>query len=147
MTIPSTFQTQMNVHEGLKAGLGANGQIPLMQWYPRIVAKTAAYTVLASESGSIFTTTAAGGSVTFTLPAISTGPWIYRFLCGAAQTTVVAAETLDTAVGFNDLDLDSVSFAQASEKIGGEILAICDGTTLFLLPRLASAAQTVTFTD
>lgn len=134
--------------QGLAPGLNSTGSIPALAWTPRIVAKTAAYTVLPEESGTIFTTTGATTAITFTLPAIADGPWYFEFYAGADVNLVVAAETADTAVSFNNLTADSVSVATASEIIGGGIKAFCDGTTLFVvgMPSM-SHAQTITVTD
>lgn len=107
-------------------------------------AKTASYTCTKYDSGTIFHTTGATAAVNFTLPQISDGPFYFLFVNGADQNLTVTAATADTAVTFNDLAADSVAFSTASEKIGGVIEVICDGTTLFVLPRLASEAQTVT---
>jgi hypothetical protein len=107
-------------------------------------AKTAAYTCTKFDSGTIFHTTGATAAVTFTLPQISDGPFWFMFVCGADIGMTITAATADTAVTFNDLAADSVAFSTASEMIGAVVEVICDGTTLFVLPRLASEAQTVT---
>lgn len=107
-------------------------------------AKTAAYQVTKEDSGTIFHTTGATAAVTFTLPHISDGPFYFKFICGADIGMTVTAKTADTAVTFNDLAADSVAFSTASEMIGGMVEVICDGTTLFVLPHLASEAQTIT---
>jgi hypothetical protein len=107
-------------------------------------AKTASYTCTKQDSGTIFHTTGATAAVTFTLPQISDGPFYFLFICGADIGMTVTAATADTAVTFNDLAADSVAFSTSSEMIGAQIEVICDGTTLFVLPRLASEAQTVT---
>lgn len=145
MPTPNTYQTNtMPTHEGMSPGLNSNGQISGLAWTPKVVAKTAAYTVSAKESGTIFTTTGATAAVTFTLPAISTGPFYFMFICGADIGMTVAAATADTLVTYNDLEADSVAFSTSSEMIGGSVEVFCDGTTLFGLARLASEAQTVT---
>lgn len=107
-------------------------------------AKTASYQVTKEDSGTIFHTTGATAAVTFTLPPITDGPFYFLFVNGADIDMLVASKVADTAVTFNDLAADSVAFSTSSEKIGGVIEVICDGTTLFVLPRLASEAQTVT---
>lgn len=107
-------------------------------------AKTADYTCTKYDSGTIFHTTGATAAVNFTLPKIADGPFYFLFVNGADQNMTVTAGTADTAVTFNDLAADSVAFSTSSEKIGGVIEVFCDGTTLFVLPRLASEAQTVT---
>jgi hypothetical protein len=110
----------------------------------KMEAKTAAYQVTKEDSGTIFHTTGATAAVTFTLPPITDGPFWFLFICGADIGMTVAAKVADTAVTFNDLNADSVAFSTASEMIGAQIEVYCDGTTLFVLPRLASEAQTVT---
>lgn len=117
-------------------GLGARA--------PIMLAKTADYTVLASDSGMIFHTTGATANVNFTLPAISTGPWRFTFINGADYNLTVTSAVADTIVTMNDLAADSVAFSTATEKIGGSIEAYCDGTTLFVLGRPASTLQHVT---
>lgn len=107
-------------------------------------AKTAAYQVTKEDSGTIFHTTGATAAVNFTLPPITDGPFWFMFVCGADIGMTVTAKAADTAVTFNDLAADSVAFSTSSEMIGGVVEVICDGTTLFVLPRLASEAQTVT---
>jgi hypothetical protein len=107
-------------------------------------AKTAAYQCTKEDSGTLFHTTGATAAVTFTLPPINDGPFYFVFICGADIGMTVTAKAADTAVTFNDLNADSVAFSTASEMIGAVVEVICDGTTLFVLPRLASEAQTVT---
>jgi hypothetical protein len=134
----------MPTMQGIMPGLNEYGQISNMAFTPRVVAKTAAYTVKASESGTIFTTTGAAGAVTFTLPAISDGPYVFKFFVGADQDMTIASATADTMVTFNDLEADSLAFSTAGEKIGGNALVVCDGTTLFCLHRMNQEGQTVT---
>ena len=119
----------------------SNGVAP--RWMEQ---KTADYTCTKYDSGTIFHTTGATAAVNFTLPKISEGPFYYTFIVGADVSVTVTAATADTIVTFNDLAADSVAFAQASEMIGGTIDVYCDGTTLFVLPRLASEAQTIAIT-
>ena len=110
-----------------------------------VVAKIADYTVAVGDSGKLFTTVGATGTVTFTLPAASatfTGYDLY-IVCGAAQTLTVATATADTLVTLNDAAADSVSLSTASEKIGGGFHVFCDGTLWFALP-LTEETQTIT---
>ncbi len=109
-------------------------------------AKTASYTCTKYDSGTIFHTTGATAAVVFTLPRIEDGPFYFLFVNGADVDMTITSAVADTEVTFNDLAADSVAFATSSEKIGGVVEVICDGTTLFVLPRLASEAQTVTIT-
>lgn len=106
--------------------------------------KTASYTCTKYDSGTIFHTTGATAAVVFTLPQISDGPYWFIFINGADVDMTITSAVADTEVTFNDLAADSVAFSTSSEKIGGSVEVYCDGTTLFVLPRIASEAQTVT---
>lgn len=107
--------------------------------------KTAAYQVTKEDNGTIFLTTGATAAVTFTLPPISDGPFHFRFINTADVDMTVTAKVADTMVTYNDLNADSIAFSTSSEKIGGEVEVICDGTTLIGLPRAADGRyQTAT---
>lgn len=110
----------------------------------KMEAKTADYTCVKGDSGTIFHTTGATAAVNFTLPAISDGPFWFMFIAGADQNLTVTAQTADTAVTYNDLAADSVAFSTTSEKIGGAVEVYCDGVTLFVLGRPATIYQTIT---
>lgn len=146
MPTPSTYQTNsMPTYKGQAPGLNSNGQISNMAWTPRIVALTGtAQTLTAAQSGTIFHNVGLTASITVTLPAISTGPFYFKIVQGAGFSIVVTAATADTIITFNDAAADSVTFSTSSEIIGGHYEVICDGTSLFVLPILASEAQTVT---
>jgi len=90
------------------------------------LAKTAAYTILASECGTTFTNRGASGSVTLTLPAPFANAH-YKLIVHAAQTFVLAADTVDTLVTYNDAAADSVS----SNTVGATIEIWSDGTSWF----------------
>jgi hypothetical protein len=124
--------------------LDGNNVMQTLIWTPKVVTKTANYTCKAYESGTIFVTTGATAAVTFTLPPISDGPFIFYFINGADQNMLVASQTADTLVTFNDLAADSVAFSTSSEKIGGFVIAVCDGTSVFGLTPIIQEAQTVT---
>ena len=110
------------------------------QGYSGFSAKTAAYTLTAADSGVTFTNRGASGSVTITLPAVSRDLH-FKFVVVAAQAFVVAADTADTLISYNDLDLDSVS----SNTIGAQMEVICDGTSWILLA--PTVGVTYTFND
>jgi hypothetical protein len=128
-------------HLGIRPGLNEYGQLKSTAWYPRIVAKTAAYTVKASESGTVFTTTGATGAVVFTLPAATDGPFHFTFINGAAQDMTVAGTSIIT---YNNAAAASVAFTTGSEEIGGSVEAWSDGVSTFVAARIASEAQTAT---
>lgn len=62
----------------------------------KVATKTAAYTVLASDSGKTFSTAGAAGSVTFTMPPAVPG-LRYRFYVGAAQELRIDPDGTETA--------------------------------------------------
>lgn len=103
-----------------------------------VVAKTADYTVQASDSGTDFTTAGATGSVTFTLPALQAG-LAYRFIASAAQAMVVAATsallrgsfTAGGAAAAAGVAISGTSLSCAAGTASNRFTAIsvvCDGT-------------------
>lgn len=58
-----------------------------------VTAKTADYTVLAGDSGTVFTNTGASGTVVFTLPASPTAGLWYEFHITAAQSVDIKTGT------------------------------------------------------
>lgn len=143
----STNQTYMDTWNGHAPALDADGILRNLIWSPRFSTKTAAYTVLAKETGTWYTNTGATAAVTFTLPPISDGPYVFFFVVVADFAVSVASATADTLLAFNDVDADSVGFATASEMMGSLIIAGCDGTTVFAITPIVSDLQTVTVTD
>lgn len=102
-----------------------------------VEAKTAAYTVLPSDTGKIFTNRGATGSVTFTLPAPADNNGMYvTFYAIADFAIVIASATADTMViptddtgtGDGDLAADSFTFATSNEITGASCMCFCDGT-------------------
>ena len=109
-----------------------------------VTAKTSDYTVTAAESGTIFTTEGAGGAVIFTTPAVGAGLH-YWFINAENQDMTVTAGSADTMVTFNDVTADSVGFATSSEKVGGGVFIVSDGTKwMTFLMTYDNADQAVT---
>ena len=107
-----------------------------------VVAKTASYTVLFSDGGTLFTNRGAAGTITFTLPLTSGAGNGYRveFATVAAQAIVIASSPADTLIVHGDATADSVTTAAT---IGQHFTAICDGTG-WLVRSMPSAATTAT---
>lgn len=134
MPTPSTYQTTgMKVLEGMVPQVDSDGFLANLAVKPRVVAKAADYTVLASESGTIFTTRGATGAVVFTLPAPATGLQ-YLFINAVGQNMQISANADDKMITFNDVDADYVIFSTAGNLIGASCWAISDGTSWFALP-------------
>lgn len=113
--------------------------------WKQVTAKTANYTVTASDKNTIFTNQGASGSVTFTLPTLAKG-LKYRFFVEADQTVIVASAAADTLVVFNDVAADSIAFQTSSEKVGGaiEVIANADATKWLVFVHLGAETQTPT---
>lgn len=132
--------------------LGANGRFKFYKdfvnvdqgGWRNVVAKTADYTVLTGDHGTLFTNRGATGAVNFTLPATAAKGLRFGFFVVANQNLVVTAGTADTMVAFNDAAADSVAYQTSSEKVGGMFEVIGDGTGWLVLPRLGQDSQTVT---
>lgn len=93
---------------------------------PKIEAKTADYTVLATDNGKIFNTLGAAGTVNFTLPALTAVPIGFRITilqCHDEELKITSAEADSLIVG-NDLAADSIAFTTASEQIGNHFEVI-----------------------
>lgn len=135
----------MGNHMGRSPALNEYGQIANIAFTPKVRTATADTTLVASQSGSIFSNVGMTAAVNYTLPAIADGPFWFMFINGADQDMTVTAETADTMITFNDLAADSVAFSTASEQIGGAFMVICDGTSLFAIPMGAGGhVQTLT---
>lgn len=110
----------------------------------REVAKTADYTVVAADNGTLFHTTGAAGAVIFTLPAFKAG-LVFEFLNTADQTMKVTSPTADNIVWKNDLSVDTLSFETATELIGAHLrLRALESTAKWMVDYLGPPDLTVT---
>jgi hypothetical protein len=111
-----------------------------------VEAKTASYTLVPDDINVMFTTRGAGGAITFTLPPTAelTAGWNASFFNVADQDIIVAANTADTMVTFNDAAADSVAFSTSGEQIGGGIRVVWDGTGWLTFVFLGAETQTPT---
>lgn len=92
------------------------------EYYPfrQQVDKTGSYTVVAADSGTLFTNAGAVGAVTFTLPAIaSAAGLVFEFLVVAGQNVTVASAEGTNVVTFNNAAASSIAFSTAGQLIGG----------------------------
>jgi hypothetical protein len=112
-----------------------------------IQAKTANYTVTLGDADVLFTTRGAAGTVTFTLPTVALKGLRYGFYNVANQNMIVAAGTADTLTVFNNAEADSAAFQTTSQKVGGFMEVIGDGTTWLLINHVGAITQTTTIVD
>lgn len=122
----------------IKSGFGG--------WLKTVEAKTAAYTVVASDCGKMFTNEGATGSVTFTLPAPAAelSGVSYEFVTVAAQAIVIGVTGNDKLIVHADAAADTVTTAAT---IGQHFQVTCVGATGWFVesdPSAASAATAVT---
>lgn len=88
--------------------------------HERTVAKTANYTVLTSDNGTLFTNLGAAAKIEFTLPAIKKGLH-FSFYSEDNDGIEVLSATADTLVVHNDVAADSVDLATTARNIGGRL--------------------------
>jgi len=137
------FLVCMDSDESENFVVDKNGAIALSK--VKIQAKTADYTVKASESGSVFTTLGATAAVTFTLPAAAEG-LNYHFFNAADVDLTIDANASEVIMGFNDLGSTAITFVTSSEKIGAGVWVVSDGTNWYAFVNLGQDSQTVTLT-
>jgi len=99
------------------------------------VAKTASHVVLASESGTTFTTLGAVSTITFTLPSVIVKGFRARFVNEAAETMIIGAPA-STLVAFNNLTATSVALQTGGNLIGSgfDIVVNSDATKYVAIP-------------
>lgn len=99
------------------------------------LAKTANYTLLATDNGALCTNAGAGAAVTFTLPTLAANLSFTFFVAANQNMTVVSAEG-DNMVVFNDLQADSVAFSSANKIVGASMFVRSNaaGTAWYCFP-------------
>lgn len=144
-TTQASQQTYMKVYMGKAPHLNSNRIIDNMAFKMNVVAKTADYSVLASESGTFFTDYGCTGTISFTLPAAADG-LIYWFMSVAAGALTVTGPD-ETLVTHNDATADAVAFDQANEIIGNGFMCFSDGTLWYVAPIVGAHTSTITVTS
>ncbi|MHA2247998.1 MAG: hypothetical protein ACXADY_23830, partial [Candidatus Hodarchaeales archaeon] len=122
------------------------GSANLSAFRRKVTAKTGDYSVLATDSGTIFTNYGAGVAVNFTLPAKATGLF-YTFYCAADNSITITADAADTLCCFDDAACDSVAYSTAGDKLGGSFDVFTDGNLWYVMPHTFGdgvATQTIT---
>ena len=111
----------------------------------RVIAKTADYTCVDGDSGTVFTTFGTSGDVDFTLPTIGEGNGWHAWFMSATnnEMRVISAGSLDDIVAFNDLTADSIGYSTSGEQIGEAIYVVGDGTRWYAFMHIASEATTI----
>lgn len=112
------------------------------------VTKTAAYTVVAADSGTLFNNVGAAAAVTFTLPALAlnNNALKFGFRVEADQSVTIASAAGDDMVVPNDAAADSVAFSTAGDKIGGFVVVYTNSVvtpTKWIVEKRCSNAMTI----
>lgn len=97
----------------------------------KIVAKTAAYTLVPGDFGTTFTNRGATASVTFTLPPVADLPagwWVKFYGVVNAGMAVASNGSSDNIVSLNDATADSITMTTNSLAIGAALTLTWDGT-------------------
>ena len=131
----STRQSHMETFLGKMPAVDSNHYIDDMAFKVNVVAKTADYTVLATESGTFFTNYGATALITYTLPTMADG-LNYHFYSVSATGITVASANADEICAHNDVDAADVTFSETGSIIGGCFHVVCDGTQWYVIPYL-----------
>jgi len=113
----------MDTHMGKTAGLNTDLQIDDIAYTMRVESKTGDYTVLASESGTVFVQTTADNN--YTLPTREAG-LIYWFIGSSDHELRVTSDVTQKMTTFNDAAAAYVEFTVPGEQIGSGLMVYCD---------------------
>lgn len=97
----------------------------------RVQTKTADYSVLNTDTGTIFTTYGDGDAINFTLPVHPEEGLCYLFVSAVDYAMTITAGTADTLITHHDTGADSVDFDQTDNMIGQAVLVLADGTKYY----------------
>lgn len=141
MPTKSNAQSHMDVFLNKAAGVDDNGQIDNIAYKKNILTKTADYTVLASESGSIFIFSGTA-DINFTLPSVTDGAE-FSFIHGGEDVAElkISASAAGALTGIASGDYLNAALTTTTADIGGRLDAVSDGTSWFV----QAVAGTVTF--
>jgi hypothetical protein len=120
----------MPIFKGMAPGLNTENQIPTAQFTLRTVDKAASYTVLVTDSGTIFTASAAA---TFTLPAVADAEGCYYTFINAANTDMAVTAPSGTLVADGNAGATTATFSTSGHKIGGCVQVVCNKSKWLML--------------
>lgn len=142
----TNIQTAMKLFMGKAPNVNDQNQLDDIQFKLKVTAKTVDYTVLLSESGTLFTTEGATeAEIEFTLPAPTAADAegaVYFFYNAEDIDMKITSGTADLMVAQNDVAATSVTFTATSLLIGGAVMIVGDGAKWFSF--ILSDGNTVT---
>lgn len=122
------------------------GGLPGNHWFPfkRFQNKTAAYTVVAGDNYTLFDNAGAGGSITYTLPALAAG-YMFGFRGVADQEFVVGSAAGNDIIAFNDAAASTITITTAGEHIGANLWFYTNAAgDAWILENHSAGANTIT---
>ena len=131
----------MDTYMGKTAGLNSDKQIDDIAYTMRVESKTGDYTVLASESGTVFVQTTADND--YTLPTREAG-LIYWFIGSSNHELRVTSDVSQKMTTFNDAAAAYVEFTTTAEQIGCGFMVFCDDGLFWdvcVIPGLVAATM------
>ena len=130
--------------ESVLLGLAPAG-VPHRQM--RVEAKAASYSVLVRDSGTLFTTRGASGSIVFTLPALADSlNCHYWFFALEDQNMAVVSAEGNNMIASGDIAASTVAYQTSNEIVGGVFYVVNSGTQWLVFPHLADNGQAITIT-
>lgn len=97
----------------------------------RCVSKTASYTILESELGTIFDNTGATAAINLTLPPVTNLPsgwWCGVYVADNDGIALLSNGSSDNIIAKNDAAADSITMTTNSLAIGCSVVVIWNGT-------------------
>jgi hypothetical protein len=134
----------MDVFHGLAPNVDDNHIIDNISFMQNVVAKTSDYTILPSESGTVFTTAGASKDLEFTLPAVSGLDGFVCWVFNAEDFECLVTAPDETLVAFHDATADGISFTTTSNQVGGGFMFVCDGVLWYACCFRGDAGATIT---
>ena len=99
----------------------------------RIQNKTASYTVLQSDSGTVFTNYGDTNAIVYTLPTSITKGWFALFINMVNYSMTVTNGTAGALITHDSLVANSVDFDTGSEMIGQAVFVFSNGSAFVAL--------------
>lgn len=93
----------------------------------KITNKTASYTVVAADTGTIFTNVGDGDAIEYTLPTEAAG-LVYEFYQCEDYEMKITSATGNNIVGFHDKAATDLTFTTPGEHMGAWVKMVCTGT-------------------
>ena len=110
----------------------------------RQITKTADYTAVTADNGTLFDNAGASATVNITLPTLAVG-LAMGISVVADQTLTITSAAGNDIVAFNDASASSLSFGTSSAKVGGQLWLMANPAgTKWLVQNRSAGANTVT---